>query len=181
MIRRGQLTTGFSLLEVILATSILAASAMVLSSLISLGAKYGNRAEARAMAHEQAQSLLDEFVLTANLQSDTTTIEGEMPGLPPRHFKITAVAWEREASTDGSNTTSSLAASSTTTKANPLYVVRVEITEGDSPSENSSKPLCRLERLLRRSAFLTTQQTSEAQSTTSVSDRSGVLVGGRGS
>lgn len=180
MIRRGHATTGFSLLEVILATAILAASAMVLSSLISLGAKYGSRAETRAMAHEQAQSLLDEFVLTANLSSDTTTVQGEMPGLPPRHFKITAVAWDREHPSDVPNTPSPLAGTNTTTKANPLYIVCVEITEGDTPSQESSKPLCRLERLLRRSAFLATQRASESQATSSLSDRSKAFVGGRG-
>ena len=52
----------FSLLEVIIATAILAGSAMVLFSLISLGTKYGNRAEEKTIAVSQAQSVLDEFI-----------------------------------------------------------------------------------------------------------------------
>lgn len=47
---RSDRRSGFSLLEVIVATGVLAASAMLLSSLISSGALYANRAEDRAEA-----------------------------------------------------------------------------------------------------------------------------------
>ncbi|MFN7626093.1 MAG: prepilin-type N-terminal cleavage/methylation domain-containing protein, partial [Pirellula sp.] len=57
MIARDSKSRGaFSLLEVMIATAILAGSAMVLLSLIGLGARYGNRAEVRIAALVQAQS-----------------------------------------------------------------------------------------------------------------------------
>ncbi len=86
--RRG----GFSLLEVMLATAILASSAMVLSSLLGLGAKYGSRAEARTEALSQAQSLLAEFLA---MPGEAAELESERTGLlnssPPRSFRIRMV------------------------------------------------------------------------------------------
>ena len=87
--------SAFSLLEVIIATAVLAASAMVLSSLIGLGSKFGNRAEERTIALSQAESLLDEYL--AGLGSGDNRLEevtGELPGPPPRGFRINAVLIE---------------------------------------------------------------------------------------
>jgi Tfp pilus assembly protein PilV len=52
--------SGLSLLEVMIATGILAGSAIVLSSIIGTGARFGNRAESRITAMVQAHSVLDE-------------------------------------------------------------------------------------------------------------------------
>ena len=83
---------GFSLLEVMLATAILASSAMVLSSLLGLGAKYGSRAEARTEALSQAQSLLAEFLA---MPREAAEQESERTGLlnsnPLRSFRIRMV------------------------------------------------------------------------------------------
>ena len=51
---------GFSLLEVILATAILAGSSLMLATLISNGANLGSRAQDRAEALLVAQTLIDE-------------------------------------------------------------------------------------------------------------------------
>jgi type II secretory pathway pseudopilin PulG len=85
----------FSLLEIIIATAVLAASAMVLSSLIGLGSRFGNRAEERTLAMSQAESLLDEYL--AGLGSGDNRLEastGELPGPPPRGYRISAAPWE---------------------------------------------------------------------------------------
>ena len=87
--------SAFSLLEIIIATAVLAASAMVLSSLIGLGSRYGNRAEERTLALSQAESLIDEFL--AQLDSETDQAKestGELPGPPPRGFRIRAMPFE---------------------------------------------------------------------------------------
>ena len=77
---------GFSLLEVMLATAILAASALVLSSLLGLGAKFGSRAEERTEALAQAQSLLDEFLaMPAGAGEPLEEITGELAGTPTRN------------------------------------------------------------------------------------------------
>ena len=55
---------GYSLLEVILATAILAGSSLMLATLISNGANLGNRAQERAEALLIAQTLIDETLAT---------------------------------------------------------------------------------------------------------------------
>ncbi len=85
----------FSLLEIIIATAVLAASAMVLSSLIGQGSKFGNRAEERTIALSQAESLMDEFL--AGLGKGDGRLEeisGELPGPPARGFRISATPFD---------------------------------------------------------------------------------------
>lgn len=53
---------GLSLLEVIIATAILAGSGLALFSIIGLGSKYALRAEELTYAHHFAQSALDEWL-----------------------------------------------------------------------------------------------------------------------
>ena len=60
---RRRCARGFSLLEVIVATGVLAASAMLLSSLISSGALYANRAEEQAEAMMLCRNRLAEVRL----------------------------------------------------------------------------------------------------------------------
>ncbi len=80
---------GFSLLEVMLATAMLAASALVLSSLLGLGAKFGSRAESRTEALSLAQSLLDEFLALPIVDDDSSEEQtGELPTSPPRSYRI---------------------------------------------------------------------------------------------
>jgi Tfp pilus assembly protein PilV len=136
----------FSLLEMILATAILAASAMVLSALIGLGSKYGNRAEERNMAVSQAESLLDEFL--AQLGNDDRPIEertGELPGSTPRGFRIRANPFHMK------NANLSRIGDRADGHDAGLLMVTVELFEvaGSIPSEQV-KPLVKLSRWIRQ-------------------------------
>ena len=151
-----QTRTAFSLLEVIIATAILASSAMVLTSLLGLGTKFGNRAEARTLAMSQAQSLLDEFL--AMPQSDRSGDEeqtGELAGFPPRTFRIKLApfsAWPTDSvasptSFELENTSNRGGGSANTPKA-ALTCITVEIFETNNSSQ-TEVPLCRISRLIR--------------------------------
>lgn len=90
MIPRDSMSRGaFSLLEVMIATAILAGSAMVLLSLIGLGTRYGNRSETRIAALVQAQSILDESIARITAGDTTEKYSGELSGDPIRSYQIT--------------------------------------------------------------------------------------------
>lgn len=141
----------FSLLEVIIATAILAGSAMVLFSLISLGTKYGNRAEERTIAVSQAQSVLDEFVAGFSSQEVRDEVhegvKGVLPSNPPRSFRIVVTPFEL-----GSNASMLRSSDSTVAIQTNLFRVKIELFEskGQLASE-AGVPLCELSRLVRRS------------------------------
>jgi len=84
MIRLARSRYAFSLLEVMIATAILAASAMVLLSLISLGTRFGSKAETRIGALIQAQSIMDESILAVQSGSDQESYSAVLPGGQPR-------------------------------------------------------------------------------------------------
>ncbi len=146
----GRTRRAFSLLEVIIATAILAGSAMVLFSLISLGTKYGNRAEVRTIAICQAQSVLDEFV--AGFETQETLVEltqseikGVLPSDPPRSFRILVTPFEV-----GGNQ-AKMGIGSATLMQTSLYRVTVGLYESQGQSTSESiEPLCELSRLVRR-------------------------------
>jgi len=79
---------GFSLLEVMIATAILAGSAMVLLSLISLGTRFGSKAEVRIGALVQAQSILDESILRIHSGESIENYTGVLPGSKPRSYRV---------------------------------------------------------------------------------------------
>jgi type II secretory pathway pseudopilin PulG len=139
--------SAFSLLEIIIATAVLAASAMVLSSLIGLGAKYGNRAEERTIAVSQAESLMDEFL--AQLDNENIQVEestGELPGPPPRGFRVSAIPFEvtNANSNDGSGV-------NVAKRSGGLLRVTVEVFETSGSNDLSgTKPLIELSRLIRQ-------------------------------
>lgn len=136
----------FSLLEVIIATAILAGSAMVLFSLISLGTKYGNRAEERTIAISQAQSVLDEFVARMSSQEYREAVNGVLPSIPPRSYRIEITPFELTDNV-GSNQNKNSANEVQTI----LFRVKVELFETKAPSGGeNSEPLCQLSRLVRR-------------------------------
>jgi prepilin-type N-terminal cleavage/methylation domain-containing protein len=85
---------GFSLLEVMIATAILAASAMVLLSLISLGTRFGSKAEMRIGALVQAQSILDESILRMHSGESIDSYSGVLPGSKPRGYRVTIEPFE---------------------------------------------------------------------------------------
>ena len=165
--------SGFSLLEVMLATAILASSAMVLSSLLGLGTKLGCRAESRPEALSAAQSLLAEFLVLPGEQSER---EEERTGIlnsnPPRAFRIRMVdvvpgGNERADTTAGNSiagpslsTTSSpsdslLGGSSANAAPSPqpipsrLVMVTVEVFDSAEQEVNDARVLCQLSQLAR--------------------------------
>ncbi|HAC92138.1 MAG TPA: hypothetical protein DCF63_16155 [Planctomycetaceae bacterium] len=79
---------GFSLLEVILATVVLAGSAMILSSLLGQGAKFGSRAEQKAAAITAAQSVLDEFLAMPIASDQQSEVTGIIDGPSGMAYKI---------------------------------------------------------------------------------------------
>lgn len=143
--------SAFSLLEIIIATAVLAASAMVLSSLIGLGSKFGNRAEERTLAMSQAESLLDEYLAglgrSDNRLEETT---GELPGPPARGYRISA------APVDLGNGNSSQASSmqsrtgANTTRSGLLRVTVVLFETIGQNSTGEGKALIELSRLVRQ-------------------------------
>ena len=85
---------GFSLLEVMIATAILAASAMVLLSLISLGTRFGSKAETRIGGLVQAQSILDESILRMQAGESIESYTAVLPGTTakstkPKSYRVT--------------------------------------------------------------------------------------------
>lgn len=84
----------FSLLEIIIATAILAGSAMVLFSLIGLGTKYGNRAEEQTLALTQAQSVLDEYVANLSDEEIQEGVSGVLNGVPAHSYRIEILPFE---------------------------------------------------------------------------------------
>jgi len=136
----------FSLLEIIIATAVLAASAMVLSSLIGLGSKYGNRAEERTRAVSQAESLLDEFL--ANLSNEDEQLEestGELPGPPSRGFRISTIPFPIGLAN------SNRLGESPNEPGSGLLQVTVEIFETSGSSlSGTAQPLVELSRLIRQ-------------------------------
>lgn len=137
----------FSLLEVIIATAILAGSALVLFSLISLGTKYGNRAEERTIALSQAQSVLDEFIARMPNGEIREEVNGILPSTPTRNFRIKVTPFEL-----ASNIVTHRNSNAASENPMTLYRVKVEILETSTnlPSADS-KPLCQLTRLVRNS------------------------------
>jgi prepilin-type N-terminal cleavage/methylation domain-containing protein len=89
MIRLHRSPRGFSLLEVMIATAILAASAMVLLSLISLGTRFGSKAETRIAGLVQAQSILDESILRMQAGETMESYTAVLPGTKPKSYRVT--------------------------------------------------------------------------------------------
>ena len=105
----------FSLLEVMIATAILAASAMVLLSLISLGTRFGSKAESRIGALIQAQSIMDESILAVQAGSDQEAYSAVLPGGQPRSYRVVIESIPLADPTEiSSSTTQSLAGQSST-------------------------------------------------------------------
>ena len=141
----GPKRSAFSLLEVIIATAILAGSAMVLFSLISLGTKYGNRAEVGTIAIAQAQSIMDEFIAGFQNQESLEEVKGVLPSDPPRSYRISITPFEF-----GGDKAKGDIGSGKVMPTN-LYRVTVELYESQGQqASDSADPLYQLSRLVRR-------------------------------
>lgn len=181
MIRLARSRYAFSLLEVMIATAILAASAMVLLSLISLGTRFGSKAETRIGALIQAQSIMDESILAVQAGSDQESYSAVLPGGQPRSYRVVIEPIPLADPTEISpSATQSLATQSSpqsnpfstpfnppsgTTAANPdnassppqaseLVSITVELFDSANTTVSSgpeAEPLVQLKRLVRRS------------------------------
>jgi len=78
--------SGLSLLEVIIATAILAGSGLALFSIIGMGSKYALRAEEATYAQHFAQSALDEWLTAPN--SVGTEQSGTFEEAPQWSYRI---------------------------------------------------------------------------------------------
>ncbi|MFM7976693.1 MAG: prepilin-type N-terminal cleavage/methylation domain-containing protein, partial [Pirellula sp.] len=141
---------GFSLLEVMIATAILAASAMVLLSLISLGTRFGSKAEMRIGALVQAQSILDESILRMHSGESIESYTGVLPGSTPQSYRVTVEPYDISSSktmdrapVDGqpsSGQPSSGQPSSGTPSAGPQFTDR-QASDVRASGSNPAKPL----------------------------------------
>jgi hypothetical protein len=164
-----------------IATAILAASAMVLLSLISLGTRFGSKAETRIGALIQAQSIMDESILAVQAGSDQESYSAVLPGGQPRSYRVVIEPIPLADPTEISpSATQSLATQSSpqsnpfstpfnppsgTNAANPdnassppqaseLVSITVELFDSANTTVSSgpeAEPLVQLKRLVRRS------------------------------
>lgn len=178
----------FSLLEVMIATAILAASAMVLLSLISLGTRFGSKAESRISALIQAQSIMDESILAVQAGSDQETYSAVLPGGQPRNYRVviepipladpTQISSSTTQSLGGQSsipttqlstpfnpslgiTTSSQDNATNPPQASELVSITVELFDSANTTVSSgpeAEPLVQLKRLVRRSPRSDTAQ-----------------------
>lgn len=87
---------GFSLLEIVIATAILTATALSLVSLLGLGVRFGTRAELKAIGLVKAESVMDEYLAslafnsTTNDREEAAELTGLLLGEPELHFVVRA-------------------------------------------------------------------------------------------
>lgn len=118
---------GLSLLEVIIATAILAGSGMVLFSIIGMGSKYAMRAEELTYAHHFAQSVLDEW--QAAPSAIGTEQSGTIEETPDWSYRIESQLLEDQS----------------------LCLVQVEISRStpSRPNTTNGEPIYKLSRWVR--------------------------------
>lgn len=144
---------GFSLIEMILATAILAASGSALFMLIGQASRFGIRAEEQATALQLAQSLLDETIaMPAAIET-----EGTFENDPRWSYRIVRESVE-EASSTGTGSRIGNGASTGGERAGgeraggKLTRIVVEVVRSDeaprpvAPSGSADAPVCRLVR-----------------------------------
>jgi hypothetical protein len=155
MDRSVPVRSGLSLLEVMIATGILAGSAIVLSSIIGTGARFGNRAESRVTAMVQAHSVLDETLARIAAGNVPEEFSGEIPGATPRSFEVVIRDLPEQDLPNGSvsrNVRSGGPNRSENTNAQSS-VVQIDVWLFDSSRQNerrSSKPIVHLTQITRR-------------------------------
>ena len=153
MASRSEFKTGFSLLEVIIATAALAGSAMVLISLIGIGTRFGSKAEQRTIALSAAQSVLDEFLIETPGYDSSADITGNIEGRWPMSYRLTIAT---------PHTTSN---SSGAIKVSGLARITVEVFESEQAmNSGSAAAICRLSRFARLGASSTARNTESSLS-----------------
>jgi type II secretory pathway pseudopilin PulG len=130
----------FSLLEVIIATAVLAGSAMVLVSMIGVGSRFGQQAERRTLALAAASSLLDELIATNDLDSITQESTGVYGKNNPLGYRIRVFPFTPQ----------------TANQLEPisgLQQITVEVFSSEiRATDVENKPLCALTRIVRMPA-----------------------------
>lgn len=161
MSRRDPASRGaFSLLEVMIATAILAGSAMVLLSLIDFGTRLGNRSEARITALVLAQSILDESISrlrdeTQSSSQSQNNYVGSLPRTPARSYRVAfdRIATQEDSREGNTSSTTQIQQGSSTPRSEPyrteIVCVTVELFEGTEGSQQGSDPLVKLVRWVR--------------------------------
>jgi prepilin-type N-terminal cleavage/methylation domain-containing protein len=131
------LRRGFSLLEIIIATAVLAGSAMVLVSMIGVGSRYGQQAERRTLALAAASSLIDELMATYTPNRDTQETTGVYGVNDPLGYRIRITDY----------------APQTENQLEPisgLLQITVEMFSSEiRVTDAEQKPLCALTRIMR--------------------------------
>lgn len=84
--RHPQRRGGFSLMEMVIATAVLAASGAALFTLVGQASQFARRAEERTVALQLAQSTLDEFLATGS--ESETEMEGGLESDPRWSYRI---------------------------------------------------------------------------------------------
>ena len=154
---------GFSLMEMMLATAILAGSGTALFLLIGQGSDFGRRAEERATALHLAQSLLDEAITMPESVEGQGTFESD----PRWGYRVTRDSVDiPSASGLSSSATSSSATSASATSASAtsastsagvgLVRVTVEVFIDEAAGVGGGEPedvACRLVQIVRRPGF----------------------------
>ena len=151
--RPGRRRSGFSLMEMMLATAILAGSGTALFLLIGQGSDFGRRAEERATALHLAQSLLDEALTMPEMVDGQGTFESD----PRWGYRVTRDAVDiPSASGLSSSATSASAPSASTSAGVGLVRVTVEVFIDEAAGVGGGEPedvACRLVQIVRRPGF----------------------------
>jgi hypothetical protein len=147
--------SGLSLLEVMIATGILAGSAIVLSSIIGTGARFGNRAESRITAMVQAHSVLDETLARIAAGNAPDEYSGEIPGATPRSFEVVIRDLPEQELPNTTGARDTKAGMSNRSKAinDQSSLVQIEVLLFDASGQidrQSSKPIVHLTQVTRR-------------------------------
>lgn len=166
----GRNRRGFSLMELILATAVLAASGAALFGLIGQGAMFAGRAQRESFALHLAQSVLDEFLaMPGEVEPEGTFAEDETWS-----YRITQESADEGGS--GGIRSGGLGGAASDGAAGGLTRLVVEVMPGGSSGQASlgaeDRAACRLVRLVRTSSLVST--TSDGSSGQTADGTSGL-------
>ncbi len=158
-LKKAACRRGLSLLEVMIAASILAGSAMALSTIIGTGARFGNRAESKVTAIIQAHSILDEALARIAAGNIFEEYSGETTGPQPKAFQVVVTEMENlQTATNGSPSDNN---------SELPFLLRVEVSlfrEASSEKQGDPAPIVRLVQTTRRP--MVQQQTDSIDNST---------------
>jgi prepilin-type N-terminal cleavage/methylation domain-containing protein len=127
---------GFSLLEIIIATAILAGSSMVLISMIGAGSRFGQQAEQKTIALAAANSLIDEMIATNKFLDSSQETTGTLGSSDPLGFRIRISTYTPQSE----NMAEPIAG---------LMQITVEMYGSEAQIADAGRPICTLTRIVR--------------------------------